>query len=163
MATVPCTFPQTVPLDGFDITFVSVVYNLDGTSTWIYTISNINQNTDLSDWLLQLCFDLGDPLVSCSIFPIFGSETCFTQLNDPNICTDSDPNDPCGGQSLSGIKFDNLALGPGQAQTYTFTLNQPFAQELTCFGIKFGNTVRCGLICGPSPECNLVPGRGIIL
>jgi hypothetical protein len=53
---LPCSSGQeTVALsNGFEITFVSVASNTDGTSSWVYKVSETESSKDLSYWVLGL-------------------------------------------------------------------------------------------------------------
>lgn len=160
----PCSPPQTVmirneDLQDLDITFKSVVYNLDGTSTWMYEILGGAfgpSMPQLSNWLLRLCFDNGNPVITCKIDDMNENEDCGGEMVDNFPCE----NEP----ALSGIKFETGEIANGQTQIYTFTLDKHYATEITEFRLKGGNEPSvCGEICGPSPTCITVSRRGIII
>lgn len=144
--------PTQATVAGFEVELIDPV-NL------IYEIRNINADSALSNWILELN---GCGFSSCfvsEVFPI-GSEPLDPTI--PGICEFPSQNNeqfacppedtPCEGV-ITGLKFDELdnfgELDAGNAQRFKIVINGAFELAPACFQLKFGNEGRCGQVCAP--------------
>ena len=121
--------PTVVTLsNGYRITFLRVVYNPDGTSTWHYRVEELPWAADLSNWMLEL----------------FPCHTVITATPDSWWLEYPDPN-----HGLNGIKWQGAGV-QGSAD-FSVTLAGYWLAGVNQVGAK-GPDVALGLLAGPS--CN---------
>jgi hypothetical protein len=116
----------------FDISFDGA--NFDGTDTTFTYCVTTNDDPALSNWLLSLdpqCVSSND-LTGC------GPEPCDYQVDDPNL-------------DLTGIKWDDLEVDPGETQCYDFSLAGDWTGQIgpVQIGLKAGQGTHYADICGP--------------
>ncbi len=114
--------------DGFNVTFNGVTDNNDGTYTWSYTIANVDQNNDLSHWVLGLC--------ETENYNIIESHPTYSDINtDPSTGT-------------YGIKWD-VRIEKGKSKTFTFTVDKNYEQVTEDYSLKYSTKVSYGEITAP--------------
>ena len=137
--TLPRCITEIRAPDGtlwFTVEFVNVINN-----TWKYIITNVNAPHALSHWSLRIECINNVEIINWS------PEDAIIDTTENETCPSTDPSCGPSGQNF-GIKF-NYPVEVGQSVTYTFTLNKEIELGYTCFLLKFGQQVRCGIICGP--------------
>jgi len=128
LAQVPAP-PTVVTLDnGYQITFLGVTYNADGTSTWRYYVEELPSAQDLSNWALEL--------PDCTSVVGASPEPWEVVHPDPNL-------------HLNGIKWETG--DEFQQGEFTVTLTGHLAVGITRVGAK-GPDVAWGEIAGPVCE-----------
>jgi uncharacterized repeat protein (TIGR01451 family) len=121
--------PTVVTLDnGYRITFLGVIYNADGTSTWRYYVEELPSAQDLSNWVLEL--------PDCASVVTAWPEPWEVVMPDPNA-------------HLDGIKWQT---GAGfEEGEFTVTLAGPLAlgqTQVAAMGPDLGYGVIAGPVCG---------------
>jgi len=124
----------------FEVCFVHVGYNNDGTSTWTYTVQNmqqVQQGAELSNWALELC----DPTFGLLPITTWTTPAAFSHAAPPS------PSDTHFGEAgatydvtvslgqninrygFPGIKWDATGnkLGLGETHIFQFGLNAHYA------------------------------------
>ncbi len=125
-----CTEQATI--GQFEISFEGA--NYDGSDTeFEYCVTTLDDPA-LSHWDLEFdtaCIDANN-LTGC------GPEPCDYQVDDPTT-------------GITGIKWDDLELDPGETECYTFKLEGDWTGQLgdTPVAFKAGQGVHYGDICGP--------------
>ncbi|MDM8517097.1 SdrD B-like domain-containing protein, partial [Desulfobacterales bacterium HSG16] len=111
--------------NGYNIIFEGAVYNSDGTSTWRYTVEELPDAKDMSNWLLELpeCVKVMEA-------------TAGFELISP------DPN-----TGLSGIKWD--VDDQFESGNFSITLDRHWQQGIVEVAAKGGSDIGAGQIVGP--------------
>ena len=153
----------------FEIDFLGVDYNADGTSTWTYKVASDTDTSTmaLSHWALELCEDVQiiEPAEGEGTYTTLASFDGFTGRADItyDVVYDLDPT-----TGIDGIKFENATNALGEEDNlgedgvmemdiFQFTLDQHYAVDTNGVGVVAGPGSDLGMIDGPSLDCHLVP------
>ena len=170
---------QAATVGTFEVDFLDVSYNGDGTSTWTYKVSSDtdSQTHALSHWTLELCPDatVVSPIGTYTTIDSFtdGGGTMYTGRADITYTVVLGLDTPSG---VSGIKYedaknaagdeDNLGEdGAMEMDIFQFTLDKHYAVDDTNLAAtKAGGDVDTATILGPSLDCEThvvpVPAAG---
>lgn len=125
---------EETTFNGFNFVFNGSTNNIDGTSTWSYTVTGVGASKDLSHWILALCDELDEQDVVDTV-----------PSSDVEIGTDPTT-------QVYGIKWDKEIDKNGGTKTFEFTLNGQYASELVEVAFKAGTQVYYCSITGPGCE-----------
>lgn len=120
------------PAGIYRVTFVSVTYNADGTSTWSYTVTKTSSGSSLSYWVMRLCHD-AEVVSSSPAGAIVGYHSAV---------------------DMYGIKWIG-SIPLGVPVPYSFTLDRHYEKTDAKFAVKYGTEKKFGEVCGPSKYCDL--------
>ena len=117
---------------GFQFDYKGMTENIDGTSTWTYTITGVapsrSQYNNLSSWVLALC---NNHTVTD------GTPAGWEVNTDPNL-------------SIYGIKWDEEIDKTTGVTTFSFTLDNQYDVEAVEIGFKAGQNLHFCTLYGPS-------------
>ncbi len=113
----------------FQVEFLGVSNNSNGTSTWDYTVTRVGPPPALSHFTIELCPD---------------AEVASSSPAGASV-------GPDGSTGTFGIKWEfSNELPLGAVAPFSFTLDQTYPVENVTFAAKAGTDPNFGLICGPS-------------
>ncbi len=160
---------QAATVGDFEVDFLDVSYNIDGTSTWTYKVtSDADTKTKaLSHWTLQLCDDavVVSPIGSYTTLSSFtdGGGDTFTGRADITYTVVLGLDATSG---VSGIKYEDAVDASGdtanlgengvmEMDLFQFTLDQHYVVDNTVLAAtKAGGAVDTATILGPSLDCH---------
>jgi hypothetical protein len=150
----------------FEVCFVHVEYNSNNTSTWTYTVTNLQTTTgsELSNWALELC-DPAFSVVSPSTWITPGSFTHTVSPNPPDTHTGEagatydvtvSVNQALNKYGFPGIKYDATGnqIDIGETHIFQFDLLGHYAYTA---GLELGVGTKDG---GGNDVDKVVPGIG---
>jgi len=127
---------------GFQFDYDGMVENIDGTSTWTYTITGVApsgpQYKDLSHWVLALCNNHN---------VTSGTPSGWEVNTDPTL-------------NIFGIKWDEEINKTGGVETFSFTLDNQYDVEPVEVAFKAGQNLHYCTIFGPS--CDETPDPPVV-
>lgn len=143
----PCQTPTSV-LDHYTLTFLSVQSLSGGRQEWTYQLFN-NSGHDISHWDLVSCTTTPVMVQSVSAETTEGTPIAvtFEQTNNPQgsiDCLTTDPQRP--GVSITPASG---AQPTGTTIIYHIITAQTYPVGTVLWGVRAGQVVECGEICGP--------------